>query len=192
MTDHGRTTYRRNLGRWWRQAIGRSNRVIESIYMNLRSRASLDVDEESLATLGRNVASESVRCIDPAFGETGRNMRDFIILMNAITITEHFRHMFVLYARHRMQYLINQVGTQQQESVRQGRSLRYHHQNIRRPQFVRKNKKRRRRKPFKLHHYRNFVHRKNSHSMKFQNRKRNKNVKVYKRITFSPGKSLIL
>ena len=125
MTDQGRNDYRRRYGRWWRQAVGRSNRIIQSIYLNLRSRNTPNIDIQQLSTHSRNLISESVRCIDPDSQGTRRNMRDLAILRNAIAITDHFRHMFVLYAEHRINHLLSQANSGQQE--RRSRSVRHNH-----------------------------------------------------------------
>ena len=98
MTDQGRNDYRRRYGRWWRQAVGRSNRIIQSIHINLKSRNTPNIDINLLSTHSRSLISEPIRCINPNSEETQRNMRDLTILQNAIAITDHFRHMFVLYA----------------------------------------------------------------------------------------------
>ena len=125
MTDQGRNDYRRRYGRWWRQAVGRSNRIIQSIHLNLKSRNTPNIDIQQLSTHSRNLISESVRCIDPNSQGTRRNMRDLAILSNAMAITAHFRHMFVLYAEHRINHLLNQANSGQQE--RQSRSVRHNH-----------------------------------------------------------------
>ena len=125
MTDQGHNDYRRRYGRWWRQAVGRSNRIIQSIHLNLKSRNTPNIDIQQLSTHSRNLISESVRCIDPNSQGTRRNMRDLAILSNAMAITDHFRHMFVLYAEHRINHLLNQANSGQQE--RRSRSVRHNH-----------------------------------------------------------------
>ena len=123
MTDQGRNSYRRRYGRFWRQAVGRSNRIIQSIYTNLRSRDTSNVNIGQLTTHSRSIISETVRCIDHSSRATRRNMRDLTILHNAIAITDNFRHMFVLYAQNRITFLLNQANSQQQ---RHSRSVRHH------------------------------------------------------------------
>ena len=126
MTDQGRNDYRRRYGRWWRQAVGRSNRIIQSIHTNFKSRSTPNIDINQLSTHSRSLVSESTRCIDPNSEETRRNMRDLTILQNVIAITDHFRHMFVLYAQHRISHLLNQASSDQNER-RQSRSVRHNH-----------------------------------------------------------------
>ena len=113
LKDHGHREYRRKYGRWWRQATGRANRVIQSIYLSLHTHPSPTFNLSSLSSLRRDFVSESVRCIDPRIGETRRNMRDLTVLHNAIIITDFYRHMFVLYARHRIQHLLSQIDAQE-------------------------------------------------------------------------------
>ena len=105
MTDHGRNDFRRRCGRWWRQAVFRSNRIIQSIYMNLKSRAPPNIDINQLSTHSRTLISESVRCANPISEETIRNIRDLAILQNVVAITDHYRHMFILYAQDRSNYV---------------------------------------------------------------------------------------
>ena len=139
MTDQGRNAYRRRYGRWWRQAVGRSNRIIQSIYINLQSRNTSNVDIGQLTTHSRSIVSQPVRCIDHTSSATRRNLRDLTILKNAIAITDHYRHMFVLYAQHRINHLLSQANAQQQ---RQSRSVRHsHNKKIRTKHFSRKRKK---------------------------------------------------
>ena len=148
MTDQGRNAFRRRYGRWWRQAVGRSNRIIQSIYINLQSRNSSNGDIGQLMTHSRSIISQPVRCIDHTSSATRRNMRDLTILKNAIAITDHYRHMFVLYAQHRINHLLSQANVQQQ---RRTRSVRHRHNIKLRTKYFSKNRKKQ--KKFKQKHH---------------------------------------
>ena len=157
MTDQGRNAYRRRYGRWWRQAVGRSNRIIQSIYINLRSQNTSTIDIGQLTTHSRSIISQPVRCIHHTSRATRRNMRDLTILKNAISITDHYRHMFVLYAQHRINHLLSQANAQQQ---RQSRSVRHRHNiKIRRKHSSRKRKKQ---KKFKRKHHARFFNKRSN------------------------------
>ena len=152
MTDGGRNEYRRRSGRWWRLAVARSNRVLESIHMNLRSSGSPNIDISRLAVHNRNIISDPVRCIDSASGATRRDMRDLAILQNAIAITDHYRHMFVLYAQQRINQLLANAQANA-HPVRQSRSLRHHRKIRLTKNYTNKRRRRQRRKKVKVPNY---------------------------------------
>ena len=117
LMDHGRNEYRRKKGRWWRQATGRSNRVIQAIYITLQSHSSSRSRIPHLSIHNRNIVPENVRCV--RHSETGRNIRDLTVLHNAIAITDFYRQMFALYATNRIERLLQQAEEHQQQTTQQ-------------------------------------------------------------------------
>ena len=170
-SDRGRFMFRQRKGRQWRLAIGKSNRIIEAIHMSLKALGSSRVDINNLMVHNRNVVSEPVRCIDIASETTRHNMRDFAILQNAVAITDHFRHMFVLYAQHRINHLISEASGQQSEALRQSRSVRHHRKNKPRSNHINRKRKRAKVKRKKNHHRHSDSNRINGHAQKLKRRK---------------------
>ena len=163
--------FRQRKGRQWRLAIGKSNRIIEAIHMSLKALGSSRVDINNLMVYNRNVVSEPVRCIDIASETTRHNMRDFAILQNVIAITDHFRHMFVLYAQHRINHLLSEASGQQSEALRQSRSVRHHRKNKLRSNHINRKRKRAKVKRKKNHHIHRTSNRITGHAQKLKRRK---------------------
>ena len=163
--------FRQRKGRQWRLAIGKSNRIIEAIHMSLEALGSPRVDINNLMVYNRNVVSEHVRCIDIASETTRHNMRDFAILQNVIAITDHFRHMFVLYAQHRINHLLSEASEQQSDAVRQSRSLRHHRKKGLRSNHINRKRKRAKVKRKKNHHIHRASTRITGHVQKLKQRK---------------------
>ena len=170
-SDRGRLMFRQRKGRQWRLAIGKSNRIIEAIHMSLKALGSPRVDISNLMVYNRNIVSEPLRCIDIASETTRHNMRDFAILQNVIAITDHFRHMFVLYAQHRINHLLSEASGQQPDALRQSRSVRHHHKNKLRSNHTNRKRKRAKVKRKKNHHRHRASNKTTGHAQTLKRRK---------------------
>lgn len=82
-------------GSYWKLAFEAANRVVEAVFLGLKSRGH---NAENLAVLKRDIVLPAAAC---ATSEAMRDLRDWVILSNSIQIVQAYKQLFGMYARNR-------------------------------------------------------------------------------------------
>ena len=85
-------------GNFWRLTTDISKRIVEALYVHMRSRG---FDPSTLPVLRRTVVPAGTRCLVTT--ETGRDLRDAILLKDVVQISHFIRKLLHFYTRKRVQ-----------------------------------------------------------------------------------------
>lgn len=81
--------YPEKLGRFWRLAQLTSNRIVESVFVFLRSSG---VSVSGQARVARSVVPRRIRCLRQ---ESRRDVRDWVILKSALAAANFYKKVFL-------------------------------------------------------------------------------------------------
>ncbi len=90
--------YVSHKGSFWKLAFEASNRVVEAVFAALQSRGA---QPRRMRLLPRSIIPTRAAC--GANSETARDLRDWVILSNSMTLTNFYKKLFMFYSLSRQQ-----------------------------------------------------------------------------------------
>lgn len=91
-------------GSFWKLSYEQANRVVESIYITLKSQ---NFPAESLPKVARDVVPINVACID---AEATSDLRDWVILQDTIKLLEFFTALFTEFQQYKHQEIVERAA----------------------------------------------------------------------------------
>ena len=96
--EQSNEAYADRTGNFWRLAFEAANRVVESLYVFIKSEGTVDL--RNLRRFKRSIVPANLACMTD--NESFSNLRDWVILSDSMRIAKFYRQMFHLYQQNEL------------------------------------------------------------------------------------------